>query len=386
MNRYAKLFVLFSFFFFITSCSISSEDSEEQARRRARSQGDIVIGVAWPFSTTEHKLRPGIEMAQQEINGAGGVLGRQIELRWADDAGSAPQGRYEAQQFADQKDVIAVIGHYNSRVSIPASAIYQFANILMLSPGSTSPRLTQQGFDLVFRNIPTDDEIGCQLARFAYNQGYHSMLILAAKDTYGRGLANVFETEAGRLNIEIVDRLSYPKNSDETFFQSILERWKQLSFDAIFIAGTTPEPAYFIRLARKLGVQSPILGGDGLDSPQLWELGGEAAEGTIVATAFHPDVPRPELEQFTSAFQQKYGELPDAWAAQGYDALKLLAYAMEQAGATDPDAVANTLRETRNWPGVTGPHTFDLNGDVVGKPIVLQQVKGQQFVYLTETY
>ena len=107
----------------------------------------------------------------------------------------------------------------------------------MLSPGSTNPKLTQSGFDLVFRNIPTDEAIGEQMVQYAHEKGYEQMLIMAAKDTYGRGLANVLEREAARQNIEIVDRLSYLPNSDLSVFQPIADNWNQLTFDAIFVAG-----------------------------------------------------------------------------------------------------------------------------------------------------
>lgn len=386
MVRSGKAIIILITLLLVASCKGGPATSQEGTP--AALGETILIGVAWPFSVTQHKLREGIELAQQEINDAGGVLGASIELWFEDDQGSVAEGRRIAQQFADDPDVIAVIGHYNSSVSIPSSTIYQFAHILMLSPGSTNPQLTRQGFDLVFRNIPTDEEFGRQLAYFAHRQGYRRMAILAAKDTYGRGLANIFEKRAGDLGIEIVDRFSYPQNSEPSFFRQILERWQEPSgaessfADAIFIAGTTPEAAYFIRQARQMGITVPIMGGDGLDSPDLWRIGGEAAEGTVVATPFHPD----KSEVFKAAFYQKYGTMPDTWAAQGYDALKLLAYAMQEAESVDAEDIAAVLRSLKGWPGVTGPHTFDANGDVVGKPIVLQKVENSGFVYLADAY
>src|SRR5690606_24523605 len=114
----------------------------------------------------------GINMAVEEINAAGGVLGRPLLTIKQDDRSDVTQGRLIAQQFADNLDLVAVIGHSDSFVSLPASATYQFAGLLMLSPGSTNPALTMQGFDLVFRNVPTDDDIGRQLATYALTAGY----------------------------------------------------------------------------------------------------------------------------------------------------------------------------------------------------------------------
>jgi branched-chain amino acid transport system substrate-binding protein len=133
-----------------------------------------------------------------------------------------------------------------------------------------------------------------------------------------------------------------------------------------------------------MGVTVPILGGDGLDSSQLWEIAGKASEGTIVASHFHPDVPRPEVKHFIAAFQEKYGVLPDVWAAQGYDAVNLLASAMEKGTTTIPHKVAEVLRSAKDWPGVTGLYTFDENGDAVGKNVIKKIVRNGRFEYLDE--
>lgn len=351
-------------------------------------EDDVVIGVAWPFSVTQPQIWEGLIMARDEINNAGGILGKNVCLWKQDDQGSVRAGRLIAQQFADHNDrVVAVIGHYNSSVSIPASAIYEFAGILMLSPGSTNPKLTEQGFRLVFRNIPTDQVIGEQLIRYAREQGYLRVLILAAKDTYGRGLANILEDKADDAApaIEIVDRLSYLPGSGEADMEPVVKNWMQLEFDAIFIAGTMPEAGYFVKVARRLGIDSPIIGGDGLATEELWQIGGATeTQGIVVSSPFHPNTTRLQGEFFLSDFWVRYGHLPDAWAAQGYDALHLLASAMNQAHTTDASRVAEALRALEAWPGVSGPHTFNACGDVVGKPIVLQQVRDQAFVYLIE--
>jgi branched-chain amino acid transport system substrate-binding protein len=349
-------------------------------------QQEIVIAVAWPFSVTQPQLWEGVVLAQEEINQGGGVLGYQIRLLRYDDESSVRTGRVIAQQIVDNPEpVVAVIGHYNSSVSIPASAIYQFADILMLSPGSTNPQLTQQGFDLVFRNIPTDNAIGRQLAHYAQLQGYQRMVILSAKDTYGIGLANILETESAVRGIDIVDRLSYLAGSDRAAFVPIVETWKQLDFDAIFIAGTMPEAGHFMRVARQAGIDAPVLAGDGLATEALWQVGGlEETEGTVVSSPFHPDSTRLQVHPFVSSFEAKYGYPPDAWAAQGYDALHLLAYAMQKAESFDAHDLRQALLAVKDWPGVTGRHTFDEKGDVVDKPVVLEQVHEGAFVYLTE--
>jgi branched-chain amino acid transport system substrate-binding protein len=372
----------------LVGCMVEQGQPDGSAIPEDCAQDDVIIGVAWPFSVTQAQIWEGLTMARDEINAAGGILGHAVCLWREDDASSVRKGRLIAQQFADHSDrVVAVIGHYNSSVSIPASAIYEFSGLLMLSPGSTNPKLTQQGFELVFRNIPTDEVIGEQLVQYVRQQGYTHALILAAKDTYGRGLANIVEDKADdrEPKIEIVDRLSYLPGSEQADFEPVVENWQALQFDVIFVIGTMPEAGHFVRVARREGIDTPIIGGDGLATEELWQVGGTTeTQGIVVSSPFHPDAARLQDDPFMGAFQALYGHLPDAWAAQGYDALHVLAYALNQAGSTDAHEVAKVLRTLSAWPGVTGPHTFDACGDVVGKPIVLQQVRDRSFVYLQE--
>ena len=256
--------------------------------------GPIVIGVAWPEGT-QRGMWDGVKIAHDEIGRDHEILGgREIQVEYYDDESREWKGLEIARDLAQRSDLVAVIGHYDSSISVPASAIYQDAGKLMVSPGSTNPKLTQQGFDLVFRSIPTDEAIGEALAHHAFDQGYGRMLILAAKNTYGRGLSNIFEKHADRLQIEIVDRRSYPQGCDEPCFERILDRWAGLECDAILVAGTMPEAARFVRLFGRLVEdvrieKVPILGGDGLFTSELWEEGGAAAKGIVVVAPCYLD-------------------------------------------------------------------------------------------------
>jgi branched-chain amino acid transport system substrate-binding protein len=245
-------------------------------------------------------LKEGVELAVDEINGQGGINGRKIRLVVKDDEGTVTGGVTVAQSLIQIPDLVAVIGHRASFVSIAASAIYEEAGIVMLSPASTAPSLTQKGYQLVFRNIPSDAEIARQLALFAARQGHRRMAIYYSEDSYGLGLANAFEDHAKNEGIKIVDRISYYADGED--LERIAKKWSALDYDSIFVAHYMPDGAIFIADAVKAGISLPFLAGDAMDTPELYEIAGKAAEGTVVGSIFNPEVPRPETKSFIEKF------------------------------------------------------------------------------------
>ncbi len=415
------IYILLAASILLAACSQFGDDY--LAARRARAQTNsaaepIVFGLAWNFTDEYNAARNGVcanrllsdcpvlplgkydmlplgvHMAVEEINANGGLLGgRSIQIRERDDNESITQGRLVAQEFAEETDVVAVIGHAYSSISIPASPLYEFNGVLMLSPAATSPHLTRRGFTRVFRNLISDDQIGQVLADYAFSQGYQRVMIIYRDEAYGRDLSNVFETEAARLGVEVVDRRIY----SSVDFERIIRDWAEQEFDAILIAtSSAQDAALFIKRAGEAGINVPFLGGDGIDSPDIAAIAGEFAEGTVVATHYHQDNPRPQLQEFIQRFNARWGDLvpdyqsswggvPDTWAALGYDAVYILANAIEQVGTTDPDQLATYMHETFFWPdGVTGAYRFDENGDVVGKQVVLLRLEDGEFRYFGE--
>ena len=367
---------------FLTGCSGIGDVPHQRSEKAKKNGGDILIGVAWPFAAKNGMLKEGVEMAASEINAAGGVLGRKIRLIEKDDESSVTKGMVIAQSFAENLDVVAVIGHRSSYVSLPVASIYENAGLLMLTPASTAPSLTQHEYKRVFRNIPSDEEIGKQMANYAAGKGLKRIVIFYADDEYGRGLANSFEDKAGEHGISLVDRLTY--FGDDKQFNTNIEKWKLLGVDAIFVADVMPRAANFISKVRQSGINVPILGGDGLESPDLWSIAAEKSEGVIVASIFNPMYTRPEVQWFVQNYQKKYGSLPSKWAAQGYDSVKLIAESMKKANSTDPDQIASVLRKLKDWPGVTGLHTFNEKGDVAGNLTVKKIMRSGNFEFLSD--
>ncbi len=378
-----KIFGLIIVVLGLIACTGDRNPAEERARTAMKAKGDIIIGAAAPWSDEDKTgLWKGIEMAFQEINREGGVLGRKIQVIREDDEASVSKGQIIAQQFAENKNLIAVIGHYNSYITDPTSIIYQYNGILMLTPASTSPNLTMQGLDLVFRNIPNDNDTGRTLARFCAKQGYKNMLIYHAEENYGTGLANAFAIGSEENGINIPDRKSYNLLSSVRIFEKDLLYWrKNYVFDAIFLAGSTPQAAQIIRTARDLDITVPIIGGDGLDNPDLIGIAGEKANNTFIGTVFNPERHEAKTAEFIKAFSRKYKTAPDSDTALGYDAVHLLAHAIRKAGSAVPRKIADALRSTEEWEGVTGEYSFDKKGDVFDKELYIKEISNNAFKY-----
>ena len=356
-----------------------------RGQAQAEADGPVTIAAPWPWeSRTTLLYGQGIQMAVDEINAAGGVLGRPLTVLREDDHESVDRGRLVAQRLAGNDDVVAVIGHMQSYVSLPAAAIYDLSGLVHVAPTATDPRLTEQGYRRLFRMTFTDRETGAQMADFAAARGYDRVAIYYIRNAYGRGLANAFEERALERGVGIADRQSYDPNTvaGDRALTDIVASWRDLDLSAIFIAGEPRQAAAMIRSARESGIAVPVLGGDALGTSSFVGLGGRFAEGAVVAAAFHPGDRREEVQRFSAAFRQRYGALPDASAALGYDAVRLLVHGITRAGGVDPDAVAEALRTTTGWRGVTGAFAFTDDGDLVERTIGKVVVRDGQFAWL----
>jgi len=375
-------YLLFFLLLFLTQACVQENDPiQERIERAENGKGDIIIGAAAPLAAYKG-IWEGLEMAVDELNSKGGVLGRKIKIIKEDDESSVSKGQQIAQKFADNLDMVAVIGHYNSHISIPNSIIYEYNGLLMLSPYSSSPRLTKQGFKRVFRNTLSDSTWGEALAKFSQKQRYKKIAIYHVKNEYGTGLSNAFEKYCKEQGITIVDRLSYDSFSGEKEFRKDLKNWKKMyKFDAIFVAGTMPGAAIFVKEVRNQGLQVPIIGGAGLDFQKFLDIAGTAANGTYIGAIFHFADPRKEIQDFVHKFKQKYNMVPNTCAAQGYDSILVLAKAMEKAGTTIPDRVADSLRSMNGWDGIIMKSSFDDNGDIQNAEAAIKVVKNGKFEF-----
>ncbi len=372
MKKNCMVFVIFSLFLLLIMTGCMQQKPKEQQ--------EIVIGVVWPFASGNNLFNEGIDLAVKEINSQGGINGKKLTLLKEDDGSQVVKGISIAETMAENMSVLAVIGHRNSFVSLPASAIYEQAGLTMLSPASTDPELTQNSFRYVFRNLPGDDEFARILAGYLAEQGLRRMIIYYSNEAYGVGLANSFETQANKHGIMIVDRFNYYSGTDG--LKRLNNRWQAFGYDGIFVATSMPGGAQFIHDAGKAGIKGPFAAGNALDSQELFNIAGLNAEGTTIGSVFNPDSERSEVKNFVKSFRNEYRLEPTAYAALGYDAVKMIAFAIEKKGVEDRESLAEGLRSLGLWAGVCGVHELTTSGDDLGDLVVLKKLKDGKFVSL----
>jgi branched-chain amino acid transport system substrate-binding protein len=321
----------------------------------------------------------GIKMAADEVNSAGGINGKQVELLVQDDRSDASEAATIVTKFVTQDQVHAILGEVASSRSIAAAPIAQNAKIPMLTPSSTNPEVTRKG-DYIFRSCFIDPVQGAAIAQFAAKTlgAKRAALMVDRKQDYSTGLEKVIREVFTKLGGQIVVTQSY-QSADQDFNAQITDI-KGASPDVIFVPGYYGDVGLFAKQARDKGVTVPLLGGDGWDSPSLYQIGGAALNGCYFSNHYSPDDSDPIVQKFVTDYKARYGAVPDALAATAYDAARIMFDAIKRANSLDGTAIRNALAATKEFPGVTGKVTFNENRDAV-KPIVMIKIEeGGKFV------
>jgi len=250
----------------------------------------------------------------------------------------------------------------------------------MVSPSSTNPRVTEVG-DYIFRVCFIDSFAGAVMARFAAGslKLTRVALLVDIRNDYSIGLATYFREQFKKLGGQILAEQSYSEGDSD--FHAQLTQLKAVNPEAIYVPGYYTEVGTIARQARELGIKAPFLGGDGWDSPKLWEIGGEALNGSYFANHYSVDDPNPAVQRFVGDYRARYKAVPDALAALGYDAARILADAMRRAGSTAGEKVRDALAVTKDFPGVTGKITLNADRNPI-KPAVMLRIENGRFVYV----
>ncbi len=346
----------------------------------------IKIGCAAPLTGDQAQIGidkcRAVKLAVQQANEKGiGVPGYTFEVLSLDDQHNPAQAVNVAKKFVSDPDVIAVVGHFNSSCTKPASAIYHEAGMTQITATSTNPELSKQGFKTFFRIAATDDVQGPKGAEFAaHHLAAKKVFIIDDKTTYGKGLADEFERKSKSLGVEVLGHEGITQGDKD--FTPLLTKIKSLNPDLIYFGGIYPEGALLLRQARSLNLVSEFMGGDGLTTPVFVELASaEIAEGTY-ATMVGGDMKKvPSAQSFIKAYEAQYGEIGQ-WSAYGYDAANILIQAIQKAGKKNRAAVLDAMRQIPSFQGVTGEVVFDEKGDNKNQFIGIFKVEKGKFIYI----
>ena len=350
--------------------------------------GQIVIGyygdLSGRTSNFGQSTKAGVEMAADEINKAGGINGRQITILSEDDEGRPEKAATVVTKLIDQDRVVALLGEVASGNTLAAAPKAQAAHVPMISPSSTNPAVTQVG-EYISRVCFIDPFQGDVMAKFAANtlKAKKAAIMLDFNSPYSRGLTEFFEASFKKLGGDIVDKQSYTQGDRD--YKGQLTAIRSKSPDVIYVPGYYGEVGVIAKQAKQLGIQQPLLGGDGWDSTQLWDLGGDSLNGDFISNHYSVDDPSPAIQKFVAAYKARNGNVPDALAALGYDAMKVLADAIKRAGTTEGPQLKDAINGTKGFVGVTGTISLDKDRNAV-KPAVVLKLQDKKYIYQETIY
>lgn len=342
----------------------------------------IKIGVPVPLSGGNAKMGDDIAkaatLAAEEVNAAGGVLGRKVEIVSFDDACDAQQSVTAAHKLLDA-GVVAVAGGYCSSAAIPASAVYHDAGVAFVADASSNPKLTDQGFENVFRVIGRDDQQGPYAAGFMVKTlNAKRIAIIHDNTAYAKGLADATNAALkGMSGVQVVffDAVT-PGEKD---FSAVLTKVKSLNPDATYYTGYYPEGGLMAKQFKDLGVSGKFMAGDANNDPTFVSEAGPASEGMFVTSTPLPQ-DQSSAKAFIGKYTKRWNQDPGPYSALEYDAVNVVLDAIKRSGMADRAAIIKSLAATKGYQGATGTINFDKKGDRLSVLYITYIIKNGKFV------
>ncbi len=341
---------------------------------------EIKIGAILPLTGEAAKYgdaaKKGIDLAIEEINSAGGIKGKKVQAVYEDSQGDPKLGVAAMHKLVTVDKVSTAIGDLFSSVTLAIAPLANKNKIVLLSPASSSPKITDAG-DYIFRNCPSDVYEGSIMANYAYNKlGYRNVVLLYINNEYGVGIKDVFKKNFSEKGGVVVAEETFDQNA--TDFRSQLTKIKKATSEAIYLVGYK-EMGYILKQAKEIGIRTQFLSTVMFEDPEILKIAKNAAEGVIYsASAFDPKSENTVIQNFVKSFEEKYNQVPDIFAGLSYDATKIMSIAITQGGYSG-EGIKTAMYNVKNYPGVAGETSFDANGDAILSPII-KQVKNGKFV------
>ncbi|HWK23112.1 MAG TPA: ABC transporter substrate-binding protein [Ureibacillus sp.] len=389
LKRFASVFLASSLIVgALAGCSSSEGTSSEGGNSSSSESSDVIkiganLELSGSVATYGASIADGATLAVEEINAAGGIDGKQIELVKVDNKSENAEATNAAIKLATQDKVTAMIAPATSGNVLATAQIANQYKIPTVAAAATAPNVTENEDgtmnDFVFRTCFIDPFQGVVAANFATNEiGAKNVAIYAdnASD-YAKGLAAAFKEQIEANGGTVVAEEAYV--ADDTDFKSTLTRIKSANPDFVFIPGYYEEVGLIVKQARELGIEAPLMGADGWDSPTLVDLAGkDALNNTFITNHYSSQDPEETIQGFVEAFDKEFGEAPNAFHALGYDTVYFIKDAIERAGSTDGEAIQKALAETTDLSLITGTFSVDEKHNPVKSATVLEYVDGNQ--------
>ncbi|MDC1142237.1 ABC transporter substrate-binding protein [Planctomycetota bacterium] len=338
----------------------------------------LFVSTSGKISTFGQDTKNGVDLAVKEINAAGGIKGKKIELFAYDTASLPKEGGNAASKLVSQDKVLMAMGAVASSISLAAAPVFNDAGIPMISPSSTNPDVTGIG-ENVFRICYLDDFQGGACAVFASKdlKAKKAAILRNQDDAYSTGLADYFSLKFKALGGEIVQDESYAGGTKD--FNTQITNIKGANPDVIFVPVYYNDVALIAKQFRAQGVDAPLLGGDGWESSQLIPTAGTALEGCYFGNHYSQEDKSEKVQNFVKGYTKEYEKAPSSLAALGYDVVWVVKKAIEDADSFDRAKIREALAALKGYEGVTGKFSIDGNRNAK-KAISILKVEGERFV------
>jgi branched-chain amino acid transport system substrate-binding protein len=378
--RTAAIATLIAAAFGIAGCGKEEPPKPAAAPAPAAPTVTVKIGIVAPLTGPQAHIGKDMEnavrLAADDANGQKIMIGGnqlKFEVMAEDDQADPKMAPVVAQKLVDAK-VNAVVGHFNSGTTIPASRLYSDAGIPQISPSATNPKYTDQGFKTTYRVVANDNQQGKVLGEYiARDLKAKTLAIIDDRTAYGQGVADVVAKAAEAAGAKVVTReFTTDKSTD---FKAILTKIRGRKPDVIFFGGIDTQAGPMLQQMKGLGIKAQFVGADGIQSSELFKLGGDAVEGTL---ASFPGLPIDKMANgkgFNDRYKAKFNQDVVLYAPQGYDAFNVFVDAMKRAGGTESAKILEKLPST-DYKGITGPIRFDDKGDIKDGPITMFKAVG----------
>lgn len=364
-----------------TSQSVQNAESNESNGSKVVKIGAVLplTGVTAYYGT---QIKQGIDLVLEEIESQGGMDGIKVEVIYEDDKGNPAEAVNSTQKLITQDQVTAIIGPHSSSNTLAMRDITEREKVVQMTPAAGADNITEAGHPYMFRYTLYNGQQAPVLAAFAIKElQLKNIAVIAENTDFGRTAAEVFEKEVNGTGTSKVAAMEYYKPGDKDFYPQ-LTKIKNLSPDGVLISGTVTEAAQIVKQIQDLGINTKIMGTAALANDKFIELAGSASEGVIHIGTFEPEAYDyfPESKKMVDVYRSKYNINPDMQVANGYGAMQIFAEAIRISGGEDREKFREAMMKLKDFPVVTGPVTFNENGQADQKLIIEKIENGKRVI------